>query len=450
MASPPVSDLTAAFIRDGAPGENGPVLADLLGQGSFSVSGSVLTGDAILTGRTFARMIAAPERFYVEVHTEAQPPPGPGIARGGVTRVPGDVPPTNLRYDTPVVYETGTPIPDNVPSVEGGAVTAYGVEPPLPAGLELSAVTGIISGTPTEVAPSAIYTVTASNSAGSATAEIDITVEPGPPADLTYSTNPAVYVVGEPIAPNTPSNGGGTISEYEVTSPPGGLPDGLELDPDTGVLTGTPTTPSPEQGYEITGSNDAGSTSVLVVIRVDSSVQPPRDLTYESPVRYRTGYDIPPNRPSVGGGAVTGYTVSPQLPAGLSLHPTTGVISGKPTRETEARDYRVTASNEAGSSFFDVDIEVTLGSPKIDSYSNNPNNCYFGSPMPPMVPTMSGGAASSWSVSPALPLGMSIDGQGKISGTPLGLSGGDFTVTASNAAGSSSFKVTIVIYLGLP
>ena len=67
-------------------------------------------------------------------------------------------------------------------------MTSYTVSPALPAGLSLSASTGIISGTPTAVTATASYTVTASNSAGSTTASLTITVNIAAPAGLSYTT----------------------------------------------------------------------------------------------------------------------------------------------------------------------------------------------------------------------------------------------------------------------
>lgn len=58
-------------------------------------------------------------------------------------------------------------------------------------------------------------------------------------------------------------------------------------------------------------------------------------------------------------GTVTSYSVSPALPAGLSLSTTTGVISGVPTTATAAAAYTVTATNASGSTTAAVNIGIT-------------------------------------------------------------------------------------------
>ncbi len=93
--------------------------------------------------------------------------------------------PSALTYSTmTAAYIQGTAVAPNNPSNGGGAATSYTVNPALPAGLNLSTSTGVISGTPTAVAATASYTVTASNSSGSTTASLSITVNvrgPGGP-----------------------------------------------------------------------------------------------------------------------------------------------------------------------------------------------------------------------------------------------------------------------------
>src|SRR5882757_1451311 len=72
----------------------------------------------------------------------------------------------------------------------------------------------------------------------------------------------------------------------------------------------------------------------------------PHDLHYALGTG-RVGSPYGPYPPTVSG-TVTGYSVSPALPAGLTLDPTSGVISGTPLAASSETIYIVTASNGAG------------------------------------------------------------------------------------------------------
>jgi len=67
--------------------------------------------------------------------------------------------------------------------------------------LALNDSTGMISGTPTTASTAAYYTVTATNAYGATSVSINITVIAAP----SYSTNPAQYVVGTAIVPDSPT-----------------------------------------------------------------------------------------------------------------------------------------------------------------------------------------------------------------------------------------------------
>jgi N-acetylneuraminic acid mutarotase len=83
----------------------------------------------------------------------------------------------------------------------------------------------------------------------------------------------------------------------------------------------------------------------------------PSDLKYPAAPTFVINTAITPLTPTVVG-TVTSYSVSPALPAGLSLNATTGVISGTPTSAAAKANYTVKASNSAGSTTAVVSIVV--------------------------------------------------------------------------------------------
>src|SRR5262245_6977951 len=84
----------------------------------------------------------------------------------------------------------------------------------------------------------------------------------------------------------------------------------------------------------------------------------PAGLMYSSPQSFVVAQAITALSPTVTG-TVTSYAVAPQLPAGLSLNTTTGVISGTPTAITPVGTYIVTGSNAGGSSTANISITIT-------------------------------------------------------------------------------------------
>lgn len=269
-------------------------------------------------------------------------------------------PPAGLMYGmTSATYQVGNPIVANRPTASGGAVDRYTIVPALPTGLSLDADSGAITGTPTAESVSAVYTVTAQNKAGSATARLEIEVRSvgAAPVMLSYREAAVTYTAGQPITANAPTSSGGPIAAYSVTP---ALPAGLSLDAQTGIISGTPTTTTPTATYTVTGSNVTGSTTATLQITVQPAAVAPASLSYPAAsVLYVTTEPITPNTPAATGGAIASFTISPALPAGLSLNATTGVISGTPTAIQSSVTYTIVGSNAAGSVQAQVQIVVT-------------------------------------------------------------------------------------------
>ena len=358
-----------------------------------------------------------------------------GANGGGVT------PPTRLAYSAEIaVFTNGVAITPDMPTSSGGAVAAYNVSSALPAGLTLNSSTGAISGTPTKVSAAATYTITASNSAGSTTATISITVNPAAPATLAYATNPAIYIVGVAIAANTPTNTGGAVARYSVAPT---LPWGLSLDSATGAISGIPTVAALQTNYTVTAYNAGGNVSATLSITVANGA--PANLTYSSnPAKYTANRPILANLPSNTGGDATEYTVNPPLPAGLTLNPATGVIAGAPTTPGGPSNYTVTASNAFGSASVTLTIAVDNLAAAL-AYSPSSVVYTAGEPITPLSP--SGGAGNSYSVSPILPAGLILDSSsGIISGTPSKVTPTQtYTVTASGSSGNVVGSLSITV-----
>lgn len=97
--------------------------------------------------------------------------------------------------------------------------------------------------------------------------------------------------------------------------------------------------------------------AMVVGSHTSKASTPPSGLSYRSPQFYSPGTPINPLAPSVNG-TVTDYSVSPLLPAGLTLNAASGKITGTPKTLQPLAGYAITASNDAGSTAFTLSIAV--------------------------------------------------------------------------------------------
>ncbi|WP_177142528.1 kelch repeat-containing protein [Variovorax sp. YR216] len=256
------------------------------------------------------------------------------------------------------------------------------------------------------------------------------------------------YAAGTQIVPNQPIYSGDSIEQFTVDPP---LPAGLTIDPASGIISGSPQTPSRTVIYKVTGRNAGGTATAGLRIEVSPRTVAPGNLRYavESPI-YRQGQPIAPNTLSAQGGDFTLVTVSPSLPIGLMLDPRTGTITGTPMLSSPQAYYRVTVSNGAGSNTvlsLSISVEGTTPLPGPLQYHKQNAAYLLGQPIIPNLPLGGGGPITRFKVEPTLPSGLSLDTvSGAISGTPQASQPAtDYVITGSNTAGSVSATVSIAV-----
>jgi len=127
----------------------------------------------------------------------------------------------------------------------------------------------------------------------------------------------------------------------------------------SGAVGGTPTlsvTPLTNSGFAWVTNNFTSNGQISVT--TNSATPAPSGLSYTPSSQTGTvGTAITNMTPAVTG-TVTNYSVSPALPAGLSIDATNGVVGGTPTAATASANYTVTAANAGGSTTNNVIIEV--------------------------------------------------------------------------------------------
>ncbi|NSX06113.1 Kelch repeat-containing protein [Cupriavidus gilardii] len=267
------------------------------------------------------------------------------------------------------------------------------------------------------------------------------------PAGLSYGMSSVVYELGTAIVPNRPSASGGAVERYSIAP---ALPAGLSLDAATGVISGTPTTVVPPTVHVVTAENGAGSATTRLQIEVRKTAVAPSQLAYrEATVVYTVGEPVVANGPSNGGGPIDAYTITPALPAGLAFDTQTGVISGTPTAAAPEAAYTITGSNAAGETTVTlrIAVEAAIVAPAGLAYSLPVALYVAGEAIVPNAPVVTGGAAASFTIDPALPPGLSLNAQsGVIAGTATTVQPeAMYTITAANRAGSTTAQVRIAV-----
>jgi len=332
----------------------------------------------------------------------------------------------------------GSPYSQTVSATGGAGGFTFSVSSgALPAGLALSGSTGVLSGTP--------------SSAGSSSFTIAATDSNGATGSQAYSVT-----INAPIAVNPPNLPGGTVGtpynqtvtatggngSYTFSASVGSLPAGLSLNPSTGVISGTPTTAA-TSNFSLTATDGNGATgtqSYTVTINAAVVVSTP------SLPAATAGTPYSQNVVATGGTGSYSFSVSAgSLPAGLTLSPSTGVISGTPTTAATS-NFTITATDgngTTGSRAYTVVVNPAIvvsplslpGGTVGTGYSQN-------------VTATGGSGSHTFSVSAgALPAGLSLNGlSGLISGTPSSSGTNSFTITATDgtgATGSRAYSVTI-------
>lgn len=138
------------------------------------------------------------------------------------------------------------------------------------------------------------------------------------------------------------------------------LPAGLKFNNRTGVISGAATEAKADTTYKVHYANIYGNDSTTINIEV---VANNKKISYQTPQSYVVNNAISSLNPTITGGTFSGgvngrFTVSPDLPSGLSIDTATGVISGKPLLQSDLTDYFVSGWDSTESVVTKLSIQV--------------------------------------------------------------------------------------------
>ncbi|HUN37855.1 MAG TPA: putative Ig domain-containing protein [Trebonia sp.] len=321
--------VTSATVSWSAPASNNsPITGYIVTPYLNGVAQAPLSYDATTTTRTITGLTAGGSYTFTVAAMNAI---GTGAASPLSNAVIPYTVPSAPTIGTVSAGDSAAVVNWTAPASNGSsAITGYVVTPYIngvaqtPATFTSTATSQTVTG----LTPGTSYTfkVAAINAAGTGPASAmssAVTVNAGP--SFTFGTPPNGEVSVAYSDSLTATGGTGALT-WSVSS--GTLPPGLSLNSATGLLSGTPTT-SGRYTFTVQVADTFGGTAtqtVTIVIAAVPTLSNPAPASGQTGVAYSNGLAV------TGGTAPYTWSVSAgSLPPGLSLNPTTGVISGTPT-----------------------------------------------------------------------------------------------------------------------
>jgi hypothetical protein len=196
----------------------------------------------------------------------------------------------------------------------------------LPAGLSIDASSGVISGNPTTAGTSTVaVTVTDATSPAHLTATKNLPLTIVAPIAITTASLPS-GVTGTAYSAPVNASGGTTPYVWSAT----GLPAGLSIDAASGVISGNPTTAGTST-VAVTVTDSTNPTHLTATKNLSLTIVSQLVITTASPLPGGS-VNAPYSTTIAASGGTTPYAWSATgLPAGLSIDPASGSISGTPT-----------------------------------------------------------------------------------------------------------------------
>ncbi|MEU8083038.1 putative Ig domain-containing protein [Micromonospora sp. NPDC049101] len=269
----------------------------------------------------------------------------------------------SLTNPAPPAGEVSVPYSNQLTVNGGTAPFAWSISAgSLPPGVTINASTGLLSGAPTTAGTFSFTVRVVDASSQAATQALSIVIAPLP--TLTFPPPPQGQV-GIAYSTQLTVNGGTGPFVWSVSA--GSLPPGVTLNPSTGLLSGTPTLGG-NFSFTVRVVDSFGQAATRTV---SLGITASPTLTFPPPPPGQVGIPYSTQLTVNGGTAPFVWSVSAgTLPPGLTLNPSTGLLSGTPTTEGSS-SFTVRVVDAAGQQATQpVTLVITTGPLVVTKTSN--------------------------------------------------------------------------------
>ncbi len=376
------------------------------GSGALTLNGATITGPGGTTASLTLPAVAADANRRVDGRVLMQPAfTGTVSAR---------------------TWVVGSAVSYALPAAAGarGAIS-YALRPALPDGLQFSAASRTISGTPTTVTAAATYTLEATDGVTGAKGALNFSIEitaNAAPVFIPATFAAQVYVKDEAISPVAlpAATGGNGALSYALTGPGAAttltLPAGVAYTAPTGAntggtISGTPTAVAAQASYTLTATDaDDDQATLTFTLEVQDDAAPTfgaASVANQSWRRYKalTAFTLPA---ATGGNGTLTYTLSPALPAGAAKD-ASHRISGAPTVAMGATTYTWRATDRDGDRA-ELTFTITVADNSLPAFTGLAPTSYawtrYKSVSGILPVALGGDPPLSYALAPALPAGV--------------------------------------------
>lgn len=417
-----------------------------IGPYSFALaSGSLPVGVSFNSAGEFSGTPTVSGTFSTTITvTDAHGQIGTRAYTWDIAAPPIAITPTTLPNGT-----AGTPYAATLSATGGAAPYSFSLTSgSLPIGVSFNSA-GQFSGTPT-ASGSFSTTIRATDANGFTAVQVYNWVINAPTIIVAPATLPN-GASGTPYAAAVSATGGAAPYSFSLTA--GSLPVGVSFN-SAGQFSGIPTSSGTfSTTIRATDANGfTGSQAYTWAINTGTVIVSPETLAAGTVA-------VPYSQTVSASAGIAPYTfaiTSGSLPAGITLNPGTGVLSGTPTAQVNA-NFTVTATDSStGSGPVTGSRSYTLiiNAPTITLPPTTLAGGVVGTAYSAALNGASGGTAPySYAVTTGtLPAGLSLSAAGVISGTPTAIGNVNFTVTATDSSGapgpytaSQTYSLAVVV-----